>query len=83
MNEDTDRLSRRKKRLILYTVVLLVSTGLCGLNLKLMNTRAGFEDGILWVTGMVEMGGMLIGAVGVIVTLVMLTIDWIETKKKQ
>lgn len=70
MNLPWDRFEGPLKWLVISVIVLLVASGLCGLQLAITNGGNHALDGLFFILGFVELGVMVIAALGVIASLI-------------
>ena len=82
--------TRSARAIAIFAILLLVSLGLCGANFALFSKFGAISGGTpppnrpvwasntLMITGFFELIGMLVGAVGLLVTLFAILIMWLS-----
>jgi hypothetical protein len=58
------------KWLVILVAVLLVASGLCGIQLALFNSLEGSLSGLFIITGLLELAAIVISIVGIVVVLI-------------
>ncbi len=72
-----DRYAGLAKFAIIFTLILLVSGGLCGLTV-LANSHGKYGDGVIGI-GAVEVIGMIVGALGLFAVGVTALVKWVAS----
>ena len=64
-------LSGFAKTLVVLVAVLLVSAGLCGLQMTFANTIYNDRSGLLMFAGLLELAAMILSAVGIVLLMIL------------
>jgi len=64
-------LSGFAKTLVVLVTLLLVSAGLCGLQMQFANAVYNDRYGLLIIAGLVELAAMILSAVGIVLMLIL------------
>jgi len=73
MSMPWDRFEGPLKWLVMFVTILLVASGLCGLQLLILNDGQNGANGlasVFMITGLFELGAMAVSAVGIVVSLI-------------
>ena len=65
------KLSGFAKTLVALVTLLLVSAGLCGLQMQFANAVYNDRYGLLIIAGLVELAAMILSAVGIVLMLIL------------